>query len=65
MTYNQTCCKERGVPERCMGLCIDPKFGIDPEFKERNRQTNPSNICEEHKYKIRKCLMPVPGTFLT
>ena len=50
MTYNQTCCKQKGVPERCMGLCIDPKFGINPEFQERNL---PSNICEQYKYNIR------------
>ena len=48
--FNETCCKLRGVPEECMGLCRDgqhPRSFMDEL---------PENRCDEHLHKIDSCV---------
>ena len=45
--FNETCCKEKGVPDKCMGNCRP--------FNTRSLGT-PKSVCDEHKETITSCL---------
>ena len=47
------CCKEGGVSQMCMGLCMDP---MGPA--SRNLPKSWVNACEQHKNTIEKCFAP-------
>ena len=46
-TFNETCCKEKGVPYECMGNC--------QPFTTRSMGT-PKSVCDEHKETIMSCV---------
>ena len=56
ITYDQTCCKDKGVPEICMVLCTDSRF------QERSLPPTP---CDDHVEKIKKCLVPIKGNLFS
>ena len=49
----EQCCKEGGVSQMCMGLCMDP---MGPA--SRNLPKSWVNACEQHKNTIEKCFAP-------
>ena len=46
----EVCCKNGGVPQMCMGLCMDPKVSAS-----RNLPKSWINACEQHEETIEKC----------
>ena len=46
----EVCCKNGGVPQMCMGLCMDPKGPAS-----RNLPKSWINACEQHEETIEKC----------
>ena len=56
ITYDQNCCKDKGVPEICMVLCTDSRF------QERSLPPTP---CDDHVEKIKKCLVPIKGNLFS
>ena len=54
VTYNETCCREQGIPELCMGFCTDSRF---------QERTLPPNICKKENTmeKVKNCIIPLSG----
>jgi hypothetical protein len=48
--FSETCCKEKGVPEECMGLCRE-KINNGTANMER-----PVNQCVVHNQTIHECM---------
>ena len=45
--FNETCCKDKGVPYECMGNCR--------MFTTRSKGI-PKSVCDEHKETIKSCV---------
>ena len=54
--FNTTCCREKGVPEKCIGNCENAKF------RDLKR---PPSICDQFKTKIDECIIIQSGNFET
>jgi len=50
-----SCCKQKGVPDNCMGLCMDPVYA--------SRSLSRSNACAQFKETIEKCFDGVSKYF--
>ena len=61
--FNQTCCKEKGVPEECMGECISPRV-----LKQKGRSIVSNEdyaeshitICNGMAKLIQQCIVTMP-----
>lgn len=61
--FNQTCCKDVGVPKQCMGACISPRVlksdflrnGNNPDYAESGYR----NLCVGVEPLIAKCVVHV------
>ena len=48
LTFNKTCCKEKGIPEDCMGLC---------KLAKTLRSIAPPDKCDKWENTAKECLM--------
>ena len=65
VTYDEQCCKEKGITEKCLGICHDQRF-LDPFQSSRSLQTPgspprlPPTACDQFEYLKKACLVPIP-----
>ena len=61
--FNQTCCKEIGVPEECMGYCISPRIlkgnhlGDDMVHDYSEHQESFTTLCDGMNELIEQCVV--------
>ena len=48
----EACCIYNDVPQKCLGLCIDPKIAMP---KKRSKHLIQFGICEEYAAVIAEC----------
>ena len=48
LTFNKTCCKEKGVPDYCMGLCM---------LGKTLRSEVPPDACDEWENTAKECVV--------
>ena len=51
--FNETCCKENGVPDNCMGNCKD----VDGHSLLRSKIHQMKSYCDQFQNKIKTCMV--------
>ena len=51
---SESCCKENGVPDYCMGLCMDPKYASRSVLED---------ACDKFKQTAKKCFYGISTYF--
>ena len=52
------CCRQKGVPEQCIGLCMYPKSS---ESRQMSFRSSPLHFCSEHEEVIKECKLSSGG----
>jgi len=66
-TYDEQCCKEKGITQKCLGICHDERFEPLQSSGMESRdgisgwnQRLPPTSCDKFEYLKKACLVPIP-----
>ena len=58
LTFNETCCKEKGVPLDCMGLCkFDTTLKLKSSAPNAPELLLPPRNCDKWENTVKECLI--------
>ena len=64
VTYDEQCCKEKGITQKCLGICHDERFEPLQSSGMESRQAEPQRLpptsCDKFEYLKKACLVPIP-----